>query len=119
MRSLGENITQGLGALLLTAEEICRTRNADEIALLRTLTSEREGLVDSLRRRVIATSNALSAHDQESLFAVTSLLERVVWLLRRYGRYLAAQTEADAVAGQEPEKLPDRAAVDSTPATPT
>lgn len=122
MRSLAENITQGLGALLLTAEETCRTRNADEIALLRTLTSEREGLVDSLRRRVIATSNALSAHDQESLFAITSLLERVVWLLRRYGRYLAAQTEqteAEADAGQEPEKLPDRAAVDSTPATPT
>lgn len=105
MHSLAENIAQGLGALLLTAEEAGRTRRADDVALLRTLTSDREGLVDGLRRRVMAAGRGLSAHDQESLFAVTALLERIVWLLRRYGRYLAehAETEATTVT---PEAAP-------------
>ena len=118
MRSLAENISQGLGALLLTAEEAGRTRHTDDVALLRTLTSDREGLIDGLRRRVMAAGRTLSARDQESLFAVTALLERVIWLLRRYGRYLAAHVETEAAVALAAETIPDAVPLGQPPVAP-
>jgi len=98
MRSLAENITQGLGALLQTAEEAARTRDAGDLAVLRKLTSDREGLIDTLRRRVMVAGQKLTAHDQEHLFAVTGLLEQIVWMLRRYVGFIAAQGEAETAS---------------------
>lgn len=106
MRSLAENITQGLGALLLTAEEAGRSRDASDLAVLRKLTSDRDGLIDALRRRVMATGQGLSARDQERLFTVTGLLERIVWMLRRYAGFISAQAEAEAASEIAPASTP-------------
>jgi phosphate:Na+ symporter len=89
LRTLCDNLAEGLGALLLTAEEANRTLDPDDLAMFRGLTADRDSLVDKMRRRVIASERALSANDQQMLYAVTSLFERIVWLLRRYGTLLA------------------------------
>jgi len=108
MRSLAQNIGEGLGALLLTADEAVRSRSPDDLVLLRRLTADRESLVDALRRRVMAADRGLSAADQAHLYALTSLLERVVWLLRRYGGLVAAQVERET---EQTEAVPLAAAV--------
>ena len=95
MRELVENIAEGLGALLFTANDAVAGRDPEDVALLRQFTSDRGSLVDALRRRVMSADQGLSAGDRSSLYAVTGLLERVVWMLGRYGGLLEAEIAAD------------------------
>jgi phosphate:Na+ symporter len=90
MQSLCTNLLEGLAALLMVAEDAVRSCDADNLLLLRQMTADRDSLVDQMRRRVIAADKMLSAHDQRTLYTITSLFERVVWMLRRYGALLAA-----------------------------
>ena len=94
MQSLATNLSEGLAGLLMVAAEAVRSGDAEELALLRQLTADRDSLVDQLRRRVIAADKMLSAHDQHRLYTITSLFERIVWMLRRYGALLAVEIEA-------------------------
>lgn len=89
MQSLSTNLSEGLAALLMAAEDAVRSCDADDLALLRQMTGDRDSLVDQMRRRVIAADKTLSTHDQRTLYTITSLFERVVWMLRRYGALLA------------------------------
>jgi phosphate:Na+ symporter len=93
MQSLCSNLSEGLAGLLLTADDAIRSGDAEDLSILRQLTSDRDSLVDQLRRRVIAADRMLSARDQHRLYTVTSLFERIVWMLRRYGALLSVQSE--------------------------
>ncbi len=93
MRSLSGNLSEGLAGLLLVAADAVRSGDPDELGLLRKLTADRDSLVDQLRKRVIAADKALSARDQHRLYTLTSLFERIVWMLRRYGSLLAVDIE--------------------------
>jgi phosphate:Na+ symporter len=88
LKALCSNLTEGLGALLLTAADANRSLDPDDLAMFRDLTADRDSLVDSMRRRVIASERALSAADQQMLYGITSLFERIIWLLRRYSSLL-------------------------------
>jgi phosphate:Na+ symporter len=90
IQSLSTNLSEGLAALLMVAEDAVRSCDADDLSLLRQMTADRDSLVDQMRRRVIAADKMLSAHDQRTLYTITSLFERIVWMLRRYGSLLAA-----------------------------
>jgi phosphate:Na+ symporter len=98
LRTLVANLGEGLGALLLTAEDGIRTGDAAELQLVQQMTAERDSLVDSLRRRVMAAERGLSGADQELLYGLTSLFERIVWLLRRFTAAAAVQAERRAAA---------------------
>jgi phosphate:Na+ symporter len=103
MRSLVENIAEGLGALLFTANDAVSGRDPEDIALLRQFTSDRGSLVDALRRRVMTADQGLSADDRSTLYAVTSLLERIVWMLGRYGGLLDSELMAEQSEGAAAE----------------
>lgn len=94
MRSLSRNLSEGVAALLMAADDAVRSSDAEDLAILQQLTADRDSLVDQMRRRVIAADKALSVQDQSALYMITSLFERVVWMLRRYGSLLAAGGEA-------------------------
>lgn len=94
MRSLRTNLTEGLAALLMTAHDAVCSGDPDDLDLLQQLTADRDSLVDQMRRRVMAADRTLSAHDQHTLYIVTSLFERIVWMLRRYGALLISETPA-------------------------
>jgi phosphate:Na+ symporter len=98
VQALGANLGEGLGALLLTAEDGIRTGDAEELRLVQQMTAERDSLVDNLRRRVMAAEHGLSGADQELLYGLTSLFERIVWLLRRFTAAAADQAERRASA---------------------
>jgi phosphate:Na+ symporter len=93
LKALCSNLTEGLGALLLTADEANRSLDPGDLAMFRDLTAERDSLVDAMRRRVIASERALSASDQQMLYGITSLFERIIWLLRRYSTLLTPRAE--------------------------
>jgi phosphate:Na+ symporter len=90
LRDLADNLREGLGALLLTAEEAVRTLAPDEIALMRRLTADRDSVVDQLRHGAIAADRGLTAADHRHLYSVTSAFELIVWMLRRYCALIAA-----------------------------
>jgi phosphate:Na+ symporter len=108
LRDLADHLREGLGALLLTAEEAVRTLDPDEIALMRRLTADRDSVVDQLRRGAIAADHGLTAADHRHLYSVTSAFELIVWMLRRYCALITptAQTEtASAIAPLAVEAL--------------
>lgn len=105
MQSLSSNLSEGVAALLMTADDAVRSCDADDLALLRQLTADRDSLVDEMRRRVIAADKTLSAHDQRALYVITSLFERVVWMLRRYGALLVAEAAAPEAQSQTVPQL--------------
>jgi phosphate:Na+ symporter len=114
LRALADNLREGLGALLLTAEEAVRTLDPDEIDLMRRLTADRDSVVDQLRRSAIAADQGLTAADHRHLYSVTSAFELIVWMLRRYSALLAQAAVPLA------ESLPTLAAVPAAdPASPT
>lgn len=88
LRTLADHLREGLGALLLTAEEAVRTLDRDEIALMKRLTADRDSVVDQLRRSAIAADQGLTAADHRHLYSVTSAFELIVWMLRRYSALL-------------------------------
>ena len=101
LRALADNLREGMGALLLTAEEAVRSLDPDDIALMRRLTADRDSVVDQLRRGAIAADQSRTANDHRHLYSLTSAFELVVWGLRRYSALLAAaqqQTESAAEA---------------------
>jgi phosphate:Na+ symporter len=98
IRTLHANLAEGLGALLLTAEEGVKTGDVEELRLLQHLTTDRDSLVDTLRHRAMATERGLSGSDQELLYGLTSLFERVVWMLHRFAVAATDQATRRAVA---------------------
>ncbi len=84
--------------MLLTAEEGLRTGNIEDLLLVQQLTADRDSLVDTLRRRAMATEQGLPGPDQELLYGLTSLFERIVWMLRRFAAAAVAQAERRAEA---------------------
>jgi phosphate:Na+ symporter len=107
MQSLSSNLSEGLAALLMAAADAVRSGDEEDLSVLRQLTADRDSLVDQLRRRVLAADKALSAQDQHTLYTITSLFERVVWMLRRYGALVSVQAEsAKAAVAQRLEQRP-------------
>jgi hypothetical protein len=63
----------------------------------------------------------LSTRDQEHLFTVTGLLEQIIWMLRRYTGFIAAQAGAEAApeaAKPAPSSAPPAPVLSKTPAAP-
>ncbi len=98
LRSLAENLSEGLAALLMVAYEAVRDGDADDLALLQKMAADRDSLVDQMRRRVVSADKSLSVQDQQALYTITSLFERIVWMLRRFAALLADAGEPEPAA---------------------
>jgi phosphate:Na+ symporter len=106
LRELGDNLREGLGALLLTAADAVRTLDPADIALMRQLTGDRDSLVDGMRRGAMDADHDLDAADHRHLYAVTSAFELIVWMLRRYSALLTPPTAPVAVGQPAPAPAP-------------
>ncbi|WP_158258493.1 Na/Pi symporter [Rhodopila globiformis] len=85
--NLADALTQGLGAVLMCADDAARDSEAENIGLLKQISSDRSTVVDAMRRRLVRAAN------QEAVYRLTSLFERAVWLVQRYALLLqSAQT---------------------------
>jgi hypothetical protein len=84
---LAVSLREELGAILLIAEDAARSLGPEEIAVLKSMTSDRSALVEQLRSRAIVDGDS---SDHRAVYNVTALYERSVWLLRRFARLLEA-----------------------------
>ena len=91
---LADALTEGLGTILLIAEDAARS--FDDVDLLLRMTSDRSALVEQLRSKAATNWSDGEAGDHRAVYIVTALYERTVWLLRRYAGLL------ETAAAREP-----------------
>lgn len=77
------NLAESLHTLLLTAVDARRAADPAEIELLLRLTADRGDLMERMRRNLLAAPEPLDHQHKSRLFYLTSLFERIVWLLRQ------------------------------------
>jgi len=100
--ALLEAVKESLSVILLSAGDAWQSRDADDLDLLLKLSADRGDLMERLRQRV---AGAGADHAETStLFYVTSLFERAVWLVRQIGIPLAPSEVRDpALAATVPD----------------
>ena len=86
--ALANALAEGLGALLLCVDDAAQSEDRFDIDLLRQLSSDRGDVVDGMRRRVIGVEGRTDPASQQSVYTMTSLFERTVWLIQRYANHL-------------------------------
>jgi len=86
--TLSMNIVESLDAIFLTAIETTASGNADDLEILITLTSDKGGLMEKIRRSYLSSENNLSLDERALILYMTNLYERSIWTLGRYGRSL-------------------------------
>ena len=91
-------IAEGLGTLLLHAEEAARTAQTGDVELLMQTTEDRSALVTRIRRKAIEDSTNQDPAHLQFVYAVTSLYERAVWLLHRYAILLNNRQDSGQAA---------------------
>lgn len=75
--------------LLVCLDEAASKRDAEDLALLQTLASDRSDTLDDLRQSWLGEASGISQPMLEALYNATAQLERVVWIVRRYSQTLA------------------------------
>lgn len=97
--TLAGALAQGLGALLMSLEDAAQSQDAFDVELLLEMSSDRGNVVDGIRRRVLSSDGRIDPASQQSVYAMTSLFERAVWLIQRYAGQLRAAPERLVDAG--------------------
>jgi phosphate:Na+ symporter len=89
---------EALHLLLSQLMEAATSGEADDVEMLRRLTTDRSEMMSGLRRKLVRSEPELGAAGQEILFNATSQFERAVWLIRRFALLLGAGHEAELAA---------------------
>lgn len=92
--ALAANLIEAADAVLLTAVEGVRARDVDELTMLAAMTEDRGTLMEGIRRRAIEGHGGPGQEIEVTIFHLTSLFERIIWLLRQLGASVQAETAA-------------------------
>lgn len=92
-------MVESLDAMVLTAISGVEQEDREELALLVQMTEDRGPMMEAMRRRYLAGEAGLSDSERIDVLRLTSLFERAVWCLRRFGA--AAVDERGDAAGAE------------------
>ena len=87
-QALESNITEALHFLLLALHDAALSPDPDDLELLQALSGDRAEVIEKLRHQLLRQSDDRGAQIKETLYAATSLFERLVWLIRQYGQLL-------------------------------
>ena len=97
--NLRHSLVEGLCTVLMVLEDALHEGAAADHQLLLTLTSDRSSIMKNLRESLIKAENGLGIETQSKLLPATSLFERLIWLINRYGVLLNDQQQENR--GQE------------------
>jgi hypothetical protein len=92
--SLRHSLVEGLCTVLMVLEDAVQEGATTDHRLLMTLTSDRSSIMKNLRESMIKAENGLGIESQSKLLPATSLFERLIWLINRYGVLLNDQIQA-------------------------
>jgi phosphate:Na+ symporter len=81
---LARAIIESIDFNLLSLRDAITTEDAQDCDLFLQMTADNSGVMEHVRQDFLARGHELSPHLHEVLFSLTSLFERIVWLLRQY-----------------------------------
>ncbi|MEM1058290.1 MAG: Na/Pi symporter [Verrucomicrobiota bacterium] len=111
LRSVYIAFVEGFDTMLLNARDAAVERDPEDIKLLLATTSDRGEMLERLRNSFY--EDGLLDHspqDKASLFYVSMIFERLVWLLHKYATVLESQLEADNAPSPAETNAPEPAA---------
>ena len=82
------NIVESLDALVLTAIDVTQSPDPDDLDIMDRLTSDRGQLMEKIRHTYLSSEQDFTPEERSLILFITSLFERSVWTLGRYGRLL-------------------------------
>jgi phosphate:Na+ symporter len=91
---LVQNFAEALDFLLMFAGDAARTLDRDRAQFVFDLSSDRGEMMGGIRALYLAPDQALTADEKALLLRLTSLFERVVWMLQRYADLLLKNVDA-------------------------
>ena len=94
LTTLVENFAEALDFLLMFAGDAARTLDRDRAQLVFDLSSDRGDMMGSIRNLYLAPDQALSPEEKAQLLRLTTLFERVVWIMQRYSDLLLKNVDA-------------------------
>jgi len=83
---LRRNLVEGLDAIVHAAAGACRERDEIEVEMLRGMTADRGELMERIRGIHLSSAADLPPATRSNLLYLTTLFERVVWMLGQLGR---------------------------------
>ena len=78
------SITESLDFTLLSLLDEIRSEDGQDCEIFLQMTADISGVMEHVRQDFLARGHELSPQLHEVLFSLTSLFERIVWLLRQY-----------------------------------
>lgn len=81
---LALSITDSLDFTLLSLLDAIRSEDGQDCDLFMQMTADNSGVMEHVRQDFLARGHELSPQLHEVLFSLTSLFERIIWLLRQY-----------------------------------
>jgi phosphate:Na+ symporter len=88
LQNLIHSVVEGLHTVLLTTVDAMESSEGFEVDLLISITEDRGSLIERIRKSYLNSEETLESQDKSMLFHVTSLYERIVWLIRRWATLL-------------------------------
>lgn len=85
---LGQQIIEALDTMILTSISALEERDITECDLLNTMTAERGESMEQIRKRYLASAEAVSPEQRNYVMHVTSVFERATWSLGRFGKLM-------------------------------
>ncbi len=87
--SFSQRAAEALHLILLTAHEATETPDEDNHQILLQLTGDRGDMMSRMRSSLNSIGHDLSAAQNQCLMSLTTLFERIVWLIQRLATLLA------------------------------
>lgn len=81
---LAHSIIESLDFNLLSLRDAITTEDPQDCELFLQMTADNSGVMEHVRQDFLARGHELSPQLHEVLFSLTSLFERIIWLLRQY-----------------------------------
>ncbi len=102
-----DNVVEAVDVVLLTLNDAWRDRDEHDCLMLSRLTGDRSSLMQRIRQSYLDSEEGLSGDQRLTLLHVTSLCERLFWLLGGLSEGLQPAGAEEAATVAEPETVMD------------
>jgi phosphate:Na+ symporter len=88
LKPLVHSFAEALDFLLRTASDAAQSLDPADAELLIQLSGDRGNMMSNIRNLHLSTERDLDQHDKVLLLTLTTLFERIVWMVKRFGKLL-------------------------------
>jgi phosphate:Na+ symporter len=94
--ALTSNFVESLDLFLMLTTDAAVSMSREDISMLQEICGDRSDMMGRIRNLYLAPEQELPPSEKAVLLKLTTLFERVVWMLRRYAGLLEQNLEAEA-----------------------